>query len=87
MVIDPATGKRHTVIEGATFARYGDGRLVLVRGATAFTVPFDLSRLAVTGAAVPVAEKIAIDPSEGMALVVLAAERWPSSTGTLCGCP
>jgi Tol biopolymer transport system component/tRNA A-37 threonylcarbamoyl transferase component Bud32 len=73
VVIDPATGKRNTVIEGATFARYGNGRLAFLRGATVFTAPFDLSRLAVTGAAVPVAEKIAIDPSEGVGLFALAA--------------
>ena len=73
VVIDPATGKRNTVIEGATFARYGNGRLVFLRGSAIFTAPFDLSRLAVTGAAVPLAEKIAIDPSEGIGLFALAA--------------
>jgi Tol biopolymer transport system component len=72
VVIDPATRKRTTVIEGATFARYGNGRVVFLRGSAVFTAPFDLSRLAVTGAAVPVAEKIAIDPSEGIGLFALA---------------
>ncbi len=72
VVIDPVTARRRILIEGATFARYGRGRLVFLRGATVFTVPFDLSRLAVTGAAVPLAEKIAIDQSEGIALFALA---------------
>lgn len=71
VVIDPVTARRRILIEGATFARYGKGRLIFLRGATLFTVPFDLSRLAVTGDAAPLAEKIAIDPSEGIALFAL----------------
>jgi eukaryotic-like serine/threonine-protein kinase len=71
VVIDPSTGKRTTVIEGATFARYGDGRVAFLRGSAIFSAPFDLSRLAVTGTAVPVDEKIAIDPSEGIGLFAL----------------
>jgi serine/threonine-protein kinase len=72
-ILDPASGKRRTVIEGATFARYGGGRLVFLRGSGVFSVPFDLAGLAATGAAVPVAENIAVDPNEGIALFALSA--------------
>jgi Tol biopolymer transport system component len=77
VVVDPATGKRHTVLEGATFARYGAGRLVFLRGSATFAAPFDLSRLAVSGPATPLAERIAVDSSEGIGLFAL------SSAGTL----
>jgi|KBSSwiStaDraftv2_1062776.scaffolds.fasta_scaffold16359_6 hypothetical protein len=76
-VLDPATGKRRMLLEGATFARYGGGRLIFLRGSSVFSAPFDLARLTVTGAAVPVAENIAIDPSEGIALFAI------SESGTL----
>jgi Tol biopolymer transport system component len=46
---DLSTGRHHTVLEGATYARYGGGRLVFVRGTRLYSAPFDLSRLAVTG--------------------------------------
>jgi serine/threonine-protein kinase len=76
VVIDPG-GKRRVVIEGATFARYGGGRLIFLRGSSVFSAAFDLSRVALTGPAAPVGEPIAIDPSEGIALLAL------SSSGTL----
>jgi Tol biopolymer transport system component/tRNA A-37 threonylcarbamoyl transferase component Bud32 len=76
-VLDAAGGKWRTVLEGASFARYGDGRLVFVRGPSVFSAPFDLSRLAVTGAAVAMAENIAVDLDEGAAQLAL------SNDGTL----
>ena len=60
-VLDPGTGKRSVVLEGASFARYGGGRLVFVRGASVFSVPFDLARLSVTGPPVPVSENVVVD--------------------------
>ncbi len=76
-VVDVADGKWRTVLEGATFARYGSGRLVFVRGPSVFWAPFDLSRLAVTGPAVALIENIAVDLDEGVAQLAL------SNDGTL----
>ncbi|MEX1244859.1 MAG: protein kinase [Thermoanaerobaculia bacterium] len=76
-VLDVADGKWRTVLEGASFARYGDGRLVFVRGPSVFSAPFDLARLAVTGPAVALAENIAVDLDEGAAQLAL------SNDGTL----
>ena len=63
-VLDPSTGKWKTVLEGASFARYGAGRLVFVRGGSVFWVPFDVSRLSVTGPAVALPENITVDGEE-----------------------
>jgi Tol biopolymer transport system component len=76
-VLDAADGKWRTVLEGASFARYGNGRLVFVRGPSVFSAPFDLSRLAVTGPGVAMAENIAVDLDEGAAQLAL------SNDGTL----
>ena len=76
-VLDVAGGKWRTVLEGASFARYGNGRLVFVRGPSVFWAPFDLSRLTVTGPAVAVTENIAVDLDEGAAQIAL------SNDGTL----
>jgi Tol biopolymer transport system component len=59
-VLDPATGKRNVVLEGASFARYGAGRLVFVRGPSVFSVPFDVARLSVTGPPVPLSENVVV---------------------------
>jgi Tol biopolymer transport system component len=67
VVLDPKSGRRTVVLEGSPFARYALGYIVFVRGGSVFRVPFDLSRLAVTGPAVPVAERIAIDSTDGVA--------------------
>jgi Tol biopolymer transport system component len=66
-VLETATGKWRSILEGATFARYGGGRLVFVRGASLFSAPFDLGALAVSGPPIPLAENIAVDPAEGIA--------------------
>ncbi len=51
------TGERKTLIEGGAFGRYvGSGHLLYVRGETLLAAPFDVDRLAVTGAPVPVFE-------------------------------
>ena len=53
VVQDLSTGQRKTLVEGGTDARLlPTGHLVYVRGATLFAMPFDESRLEVTGSAV-----------------------------------
>ena len=76
-VLDVAGGKWRTVLEGASFARYGGGRLVFVRGASVFSASFDLERQAVTGPAVALAQNVAVDLDEGTAQLAL------SNDGTL----
>ena len=67
VVLDPKSRRLTVVLEGSLFARYAAGELVFVRAGSVFRAPFDLSRLAVTGPATPVAERIAIDTSVGAA--------------------
>ena len=53
-------GKRKTVYQGATWARYlSTGHLILLHKATLFAVPFDLGRLEALGAPSPVLEEMA----------------------------
>jgi Tol biopolymer transport system component/tRNA A-37 threonylcarbamoyl transferase component Bud32 len=66
-VLETATGKWRTVLEGASFARYGAGRIVFLRGMALFSAPFDLRSLRVTGPAVPLSEDIVVDASERIA--------------------
>jgi hypothetical protein len=68
------TGERRNLIKEATQPRYAaSGQLVYAQGATLFAVPFDLQRLAVTGAAVPVLEGVLQSPSSGAAQYGLSA--------------
>ncbi len=54
------TGKRDVVVERGADARYvPSGHLVYARDGTLFAVPFDVSRLAVTGDAVPLVDDVA----------------------------
>jgi eukaryotic-like serine/threonine-protein kinase len=49
-VVDLATGKHRTVLEGGTDARYAPtGQLVYERGGSLLAVPFDTKRMEVTG--------------------------------------
>ena len=73
-VLETATGRRRTVLEGATFARYGGGRIVFVRGASLFSAPFDLSSLSVTGPPVVLGEEVAREPLEGIAHFAISAD-------------
>jgi Tol biopolymer transport system component len=58
-VLDLATGRYRVVAQGGGNGRYvKSGHLTYVRGTTLFAVPFDLSRLAVTGDEVPVVEGV-----------------------------
>jgi serine/threonine protein kinase/Tol biopolymer transport system component len=53
------SGPRTIVHRGATYGRYlPSGHLVFVREATLFAAPFDLNRLEITGAPVPVIEGV-----------------------------
>ena len=67
VVLDPKNGHRTVVLEGSPFARYAAGQLFFVRGNALFRAPFDLSRLAVTGSPVPLAERVAINSANGTA--------------------
>ena len=66
-VLDPATGDRKIVVEGASFARYGAGRLVFLRGGSVFSAPFDVSRLSVTGPPVALSESVTVNGDQGFA--------------------
>ncbi|MDQ5870974.1 MAG: protein kinase [Acidobacteriota bacterium] len=67
VALDLKSGRRKILIEGSPFARYAADEIVFVRGGSVFRAAFDLSRLSVTGPAIPVAERIAIDSGNGVA--------------------
>ena len=61
-----ATGARRSLIQGATHPRYApSGQLVYAQTGRLMAVPFDLQRLALTGAAVPVVEGVLQSTSSG----------------------
>lgn len=65
-VVEPATGTRHVLMEGSTFARFAPpGRLVFVRGGSVMAVRFDLTRLRVEGTPVAVSGSFASSLSAG----------------------
>ncbi len=65
------TGKKTTVQRGALFGRYLAGRrLAWVHGNTLFAAPFDLARMAVTGASVPLLEDVRRSTTSGADLDV-----------------
>jgi serine/threonine protein kinase/Tol biopolymer transport system component len=73
-----ATGARHNLTQGATHPHYApSGQLVYAQGGNLMAVPFDLQRLAVTGAAVPVVEGVLQSTSSG------ATQYSFSATGSL----
>ena len=60
------TGERRVLVQGGTYAHYlPAGHLVYLRQGTLMVVPFDLTRLEVTGNAVPVLEGISQNPGSG----------------------
>ena len=72
------TGTRRNLIQGATHPHYApSGQLVYAQGGNLMAMPFDLQRLAVTGAAVPVVEGVLQSTSSG------AAQYSFSATGSL----
>ena len=68
-VLDTSTGRPRIVLEGATFARFGGGRLVFQRGDAVFSVPFDVSRLETTGPVAALGESIATNSDEEFAYI------------------
>src|SRR5208282_3950799 len=76
------TGERRNLIQEGTQPRYApSGHLVYVEGGNLMAVPFDLQRLEVTGAAVPVVEGVMESPGTG------AAQYSFSATGSLIYVP
>ncbi len=65
-VLDLATGRHRTIVKGAGFARYvPTGHVVYARRGTLVAVPFDLSRLEVTGPPVTVEEGVNMSVTNG----------------------
>ena len=74
-VLSLATGEKKVLIEGGTYARYAPtGHLVYARAGALFAVAFDLDRLEVTGAPVPVLEGVATHPNNGGAQFAVSSE-------------
>lgn len=60
--VDPATRKRHTVVDGGAYPLIArDGPLVFFRDGVLVAAPFDRERLVVTGPAVKLVEDVALD--------------------------
>jgi serine/threonine-protein kinase len=67
-VLNLATKARKVVLRGGSYARYvPSGQLVFVSKSTLFAVPFDVSRLEVTGSPVPVVQDVFWNKTEGAA--------------------
>ena len=67
-VLSISSGKREVVFTGGVFGFYvPTGHLLYAVGETIRAVPFDLDRLAVTGAALPVVDSVAMNPTDGAA--------------------
>lgn len=56
------TGARRTLVRGGSYPRYVDGYLLYGQAGALLAAPFDLSRLELTGPAVPVIEDVRMDP-------------------------
>jgi eukaryotic-like serine/threonine-protein kinase len=75
-------GERRNLIKGAMQPRYASaGHLIYAQGGSLMAVPFDMKRLEVTGAAVPVVEGVLQSATSG------AAEYSLSTTGSLVYVP
>jgi len=67
-VVSLSTGERKTVIQDGSYARYvPTGHLLFVRSGVLLAAPFDLTRLRVSGDAVPLVENVAVRGSDGEA--------------------
>ena len=81
-VLSLKSRSRKVLIEGGVFARYlPTGHLVYAREGNLLAVPFDIRRLTVTGAAVPVLEGVGMNNSDGWAAFAI------SETGSLAYVP
>ena len=77
-VISLPDHRRKTLVRGGTFWRYlPSGHLVFVSRVTLFAVPFDVERLEVRGAPVPVLQEVGYSTVSGLAQLAF------SQTGTL----
>jgi hypothetical protein len=94
-VLDLATGKTRKVLEGGSMARYvPEGRLAFLRNNTLLVAPFDPKRVALTGDAAPVLEKVGGDTSGGSAYAAFAADgtlafvlgAWAPANRRTCRC-
>ena len=64
--LDLVSGARTTLVKGGTNARYLDGALLYGQAGSLYALPFDASRLTVTGAPQPVVDDVRMDlPSTG----------------------
>src|SRR4029077_19626841 len=67
-VLSISSGKRDVVHTGGVFGFYvPTGHLLYALGETIRAVPFDLDRLMATGAALPVVDSVAMNPTDGAA--------------------
>ena len=74
-VVEVSTGKRAKVFEGGSMPLFvPPDRLVVIRGNTAFAVPFDPRRSTVSGDAAPAIDKVGGDGSGGAACLAAAAD-------------
>ncbi|MGH7517272.1 MAG: TolB family protein [Gemmatimonadales bacterium] len=81
-VLSIKTGERKVLLTGGVYGLYvPTGHLLYAVGETIRAIPFDLSRLAVTGTAVPVVDSVAMNPSDGAAAFDV------SESGTLAYLP
>lgn len=73
-VVSLETKQYKVVVRGGTFGRYvSTGHLLYARGGTLFAVPFDLKRLDVSGAAVPVVDRFTMSTQGGTAAFDVSA--------------
>jgi eukaryotic-like serine/threonine-protein kinase len=73
-VLSIQTGERKVLLTGGVYGLYvPTGHLLYAAGETIRAVPFDLGRLAVTGAAIPVVDSVAMNPSDGAAAFDVSA--------------
>jgi Tol biopolymer transport system component len=70
--VDPATGTRQVVLEGASSARYAAGHLLFVRESILYAVPFDLDSLTTRGTPVQVLRGVNGDTTTGGSHLAIA---------------
>jgi Tol biopolymer transport system component len=70
--VDPATGTRQVVLEGASSARYAAGHLLFVRESILYAVPFDLDTLTTRGTPVQLLRGVNGDTTTGAAHLAIA---------------
>jgi eukaryotic-like serine/threonine-protein kinase len=72
-----ATGERHIIHQGGSYARYAQGQLIFCNNGILYAAPFDEKTLQLKSKPVPVLERVIYDPRSG------AAQYTISNTGTL----